>query len=131
MSASLDVRYGRTPARRRRTRLAVIGGLVLLVVATVVWLVTVGPLAGGPAVQTQDLGFRDVTDRGVTVRASVSAPPGSAMTCVFEADDATGAIVGWKSVELPPSDTVTRTLEVALRTTGTPVVGLINHCRLT
>lgn len=131
MSAALDARYGRSPARSRRTRALVIAGIAVVAIAAVVWLFAAGPLAQGPAVQTEELGFRDVTDRSLTVVANVSAPVGAAVTCVVEADDATGAIVGWKTVELPASDRPTRQISVTLRTTATPVVGLINHCRLT
>ncbi|MES1211945.1 MAG: DUF4307 domain-containing protein, partial [Leifsonia sp.] len=104
MTTALDDRYGRTPRRRTRARwLAIIvGALVLVVVAA--WVLWVGLLGTTASIDTEDIGTTIVDASTVDLREGVTVDPGTRVTCSFQALDGDFAIVGWKVIELPPSE---------------------------
>jgi hypothetical protein len=65
------------------------------------------------------------------VRYEVTADAGAAVSCALHALNGTFAIVGWKVVELPPSEQGTRQFRETLRTSEPAVTGLIYRCWLT
>ncbi len=131
MSSALDARYGRTPARRRAARWWAIG--VALAVATVVvaWVAWVGLLAPTASVDTSTSGFTVVSDSEVEIEYEVSVTPGTPTSCAVEALNDKYAVIGWKVVELPASDSQTRSLTEVIRTSEPAVTGLIYRCWLT
>jgi len=131
MTSALDARYGRTPSRRRRTRwLAIIaGGAVAIVV--VAWVLWAGLLGTTASIETQDIGVTVVNASTVDLREQVTVDPGTRVTCSFEALDASFAIVGWKIVELAPSNERNRVFTERLRTSAPAESGLIGSCWLT
>jgi len=129
--AAIGARYGRSPARRRRTRLSAMlagAGVLAVVVAWVVWVGLLGPSA---SLGSRDLGYTMVGDDAVEVRYEVTADAGATVSCALQALNDTFAIVGWKVVDLPPSDEGTRRFRETLRTSEPAVTGLIYRCWLT
>ena len=55
----------------------------------------------------------------------------ASVRCALEVQNEQHAIVGWKVVDLPGSDTYTRVFEERIITSEPAVVGLISECRLT
>jgi len=123
-------RYGRTPGNRRRTLTIgiVAGAAVLLVVGA--WVVWVGLFGPSSSLESRDLGY--VTqDASVDIRFEVTTEPGTAVSCALQALNQQFAIVGWKVVELAPSDDRTRAFDENVRVTEPAVTGLIYRCWLT
>ena len=78
-----------------------------------------------------DVGYDLVSDDEVVLRFEVSVTPGASVRCALEVQNEQHAIVGWKVVDLPGSDTYTRVFEERIITSEPAVVGLISECRLT
>lgn len=131
MTTDLDTRYGRTPARARRSH--VIAGAAIAVFAAVVvaWVVWVG-LFGAPAsLESRTIRHTIIDDSTVEVYWDVSTTPGTSVSCVVQALNEGFGTVGWKIVDVPPSDERTRSLSATLRTSEQAVTGLIYRCWLT
>lgn len=126
----LDTRYGRSPRRVRRRRTVVISSIALLVAGGIAWVGWIGLFSPQREVDGQAIGY-SLIDRGVRVRADISAPPGRAVACAVQADGANSAIVGWRTVRLPASDRRTRRITVDVRATAPVSTGLISRCWLT
>ena len=127
---SLDARYGRTPAASRRRRLFGIVVMGAFAVALGAWLIWAGLLSPAANIEFRDVGHEIVDERLVAVTWQVTAEPGSDVRCAVEALNEGFTVVGWKVVELPPSDQRTRTLTEQLVTTELAVTGLIYRCWL-
>ena len=127
----LDARYGRTPDRRRRTRLIAIiaaAGVVVVVVAWVLWVGLFGPAAG---LDHRDLGYVVDGNSAIEVRYEVTMDAGQTASCALQALNSDFGIVGWKVVDIPASDHGTRAFSETLKTSETAVTGLIYRCWLT
>jgi hypothetical protein len=127
----IDARYGRSPARRRRTRLIAIAagaGVLAVVIAWVVWAGLFGP---GASLGSRDLGYSLVGDDAIEVRYEVTSDAGASVSCALQALNSTFAIVGWKVVAIQPSEQGTRQFRETLRTSEPAVTGLIYRCWLT
>jgi hypothetical protein len=123
-------RYGRTPvSRRRRATLAIVAGAGVLVVV-VAWVVWVGLFSPAAGLETRDTGYATHVD-SVDIRFEVTTDPGTAVSCALQGLNGQFAIVGWKVVDLPPGDDRTRTFVENVRTTEPAVTGLIYRCWLT
>lgn len=121
-------RYGTTEKSRRTNRLfGVIGGVGVAVVL-VVWVWWAGLAQPGAKFETRDLGWSLVDERTISVRFEVSVSPGTDMSCALQALNGQYGIVGWVVVDIPPSDTRTRVFNQAIRTSETPVTGLLYRC---
>lgn len=131
-------RYGRTPADRRRGLLfggIVAAGVVLVVVAWVVWVGLFSPTA---SLETRDVAFTGPgggpltsQDTSVDIRFEVTTQPGQSVSCALQALNERFAIVGWKVVELAPADERTRAFVENVRVSEPAVTGLIYRCWLT
>ncbi|WP_411722020.1 DUF4307 domain-containing protein [Mycetocola sp.] len=127
----LDERYGRAPrVRKRQRRLGWIAGvtIALIFLAWVVWaaLDTVGPAA----LDVRDTAHAVVDERTVEVTFELSIATGTTSYCAVQALNDTFAVVGWKVVEIPPSDQRTRSLTETVTTTELASTGLIYRCWL-
>lgn len=127
----LDERYGRAPrVRKRQRRLGWIGGGVfaLIFVAWVVWaaLDTVGPAS----LDVRDTAHVLLDERTVEVTFELSVETGTTSYCAVEALNDTFAVVGWKVVEIPPSDQRTRSFTETVISTERASTGLIYRCWL-
>ncbi len=119
-------RYG--VARPPRVFYAV--GGALLVVLTVV-IVVLGRDAGTPKV-TYGVRAFSTAEHSVQITFEVRLPAGATATCLLRARDRAGAEVGRRHVTVVGSErrgTVVRT--ETLTTSGRPVTGEVNDCRLT
>ncbi len=127
----IEARYGRSPARRRRTRLIAIvagAGVLAVVIAWVAWAGLLGPSA---SLGSRDLGYSLVGEDAIEVRYEVTADAGTSVSCALQALNSTFAIVGWKVIAIPPSEQGTRQFRETLRTSEPAVTGLIYRCWLT
>jgi len=130
-ASAINRRYGRTPERRRRARLLAIvtaAGVVVVVVAWVIWVGLFGP---GASLENRDLGYQLVGSDSVRVSYEVTVDPGRSVSCAVQALAEDFSIVGWKVVDVPPSDQRTRQFRTDLRTSEPAVTGLIYRCWLT
>jgi ammonia channel protein AmtB len=130
-AAELDRRYGRTRGNSRRTRVIIIATAVAFAAVLVAWLVWGGLLSANADIEAVDTGHTIVDDTLVQVRYQLTVEPGSTVTCAFQAQNSTFAIVGWNIVDVPASERRTRTLGAEIRTTELAVTGLIYRCWLT
>lgn len=129
--STIDARYGRTPGSTRRTRLIAIlagAGVLVVVVAWVIWVGLLGPQSG---LGSRDLGYVVDGDSAIEVRYEVTVDAGGTASCALQALNSDFGIVGWKIVDLPASDTGTRQFRETLTTSETAVTGLIYRCWLT
>ncbi|MFT4123886.1 MAG: DUF4307 domain-containing protein [Microbacteriaceae bacterium] len=124
----LDARYGRSPRARRRTR--VVGVVVgALVAATVVaWVCWAGVLSPAADIGVDAIGYHVDSDSLTTVSYQVTIEGGGAAGCAVQAEDSSGATVGWRVVAVPAGDTVTRQFSTEVRTVRRAVTGLIYSC---
>jgi len=131
VSTSIEARYGRTPERRRRTRLIAVivgAGVVLAVGAWVLWVGLLGPSA---SLGSRDLGYVLDGDSRIEVRYEVTMDAGDTASCALQALNTDFGIVGWKVVEITASEKGTRQFRETLRTSEQAVTGLIYRCWLT
>ena len=129
--STLDSRYGRTPERRRRTRLIGILAAIGVVVVVGAWVLWVGLLGPSASLGSRDLGYVLDGDSAIEVRYEVTMDAGQTASCALEALNSDFGIVGWKVVEIPPSEKGTRQFRETLRTSEQAVTGLIYRCWLT
>jgi hypothetical protein len=127
----LAERYGRTPARRfgRKAIAWLAGGAVAVVL--VAWVVWAGLDGTSATIATQDTAHEVLDARSVRVEFDVTVPTGSTAGCVVQALNDRFAVVGWKIIELPASDSATRSLTEVVRTSEMASTGLISSCWLT
>lgn len=129
--SELDSRYGRTPAHRARMRLVAALAAVGVAVAVIGWVVWVGLLSPDASIEAKDVGFVELSDSSVEVRWQLTAPAGAPVSCAVKAVSEKHAVIGWRIVEVPPSETTTRVLRETLRTSEPPVGGSVYRCWLT
>ena len=127
-AANLDRRYGRTPGRRRRAIVvaAAVGAAVLA--SAVAWVVWVGLFAPDTSIDYQDVGYRHVDATTVAVTEQISVDPGTPIRCSFEGRDEKFAIVGWKVVDIPASETRTFRHTERIRVSQPAVNGTVGAC---
>lgn len=130
-TSELDVRYGRTPGRGLRRRVVAVAAAIATAAVLTAWLLWAGLLAPTATLDARDVGFVIASDDEIVLRFEVSATPGTTARCALEAQNEQHAIVGWKVIELPPSESFTRQYEELIVTSEPAVIGLISTCRLT
>ena len=123
----LDERYGRrTRSRRSRvTTWVVTIVLVAAAVGVVSWLTFANSAS---SVDSDTTGFTVDDARSVSLRFQITAPVGSTVSCVLEADDEDHGIVGWKVVRYAASTTHTMARAEVIPTVGEATTGLVNTC---
>lgn len=127
---SLDERYGRTPAsvRRRRTIAIVVAAGFALILGG--WLLWAGLQGDAAHIEYRDVAHEIVDDSLVVVTFEVTADANSEVSCAVEALNEGFSVVGWKTIDLPPSAERSRTVTEEVRTTELAVSGLIYRCWL-
>jgi hypothetical protein len=108
--------------------LVIAGGAFVLVFGA--WLLWAGLLGQAASLESRTLGYEIVGDSMVEVQFALTVEPGEEAACAVEALNATFGIVGWKVVDIPPSEQRTRTFTEEVRTTELAVSGLIYRCWL-
>ncbi|MBC7725790.1 MAG: DUF4307 domain-containing protein [Burkholderiaceae bacterium] len=131
LDPGIDERYGRTPSRRRATQrfawVAAIGFAVVLV-AWVVWGGLDNTSSGVDAVDTQ---HSVIDSHSVSVGWQITMAAGQSAKCAIQAQNEAHSIVGWRIVDVPPSDQRTRAFSAVVSTAELAVTGLIYRCWLT
>ncbi len=121
-------RYGiRKPsaAKQRKLRLFAILGIAFFTTLVGVFsLVTYSPLS------YKDVGYRVESDQSIWVDFEVTAPKGSAVLCDVQALNNQFAVVGFKSVQLAPTEQDVSKYSIRLNTTELAVTGLVDSCEL-
>ena len=131
VSSNLDKRYGRTPGSRLRDRRVlwiVAGAFAVILTAWVVWA---GLDGAGPSIEARDTRHSIIDENSISVTFEVSLPTGTPSSCAVQALNESFTVVGWKVIDLPPSDQYTRSLTEVLHTTELSNTGLIYRCWLT
>ena len=129
---SVAQRYGRTDAARRRRLTIGIGAAAGVLLVVVAWVVWVGLFSPSASLETRDTGYsNDNADDSVDIRFEVTVEPGTPVSCALQALNGEFGIVGWKIVELPVDETRTRAFVENVRVTEPAVTGLIYRCWLT
>ena len=126
VNAGIDERYGRTPTRRLRDRrlLWVFGALFAVVL--VAWVVWAGTDAPSSQLEARDTRHEILDEHSVKVTFEVSMPVNTSASCAVEALNE-----GFTVVDIPPSDSYTRSFTETVRTTELSNTGLIYRCWLT
>ncbi len=131
VSSNLDKRYGRTPGTRLRERrvLWIVAGAFAVVLTA--WVVWAGLDGAGPSIEARDTRHSIIDENSISVTFEVSLPTGTPSSCAVQALNESFTVVGWKVIDLPPSDQYTRSLTEVLHTTELSNTGLIYRCWLT
>jgi ABC-type nickel/cobalt efflux system permease component RcnA len=124
----LDARYGRARGNGRRTRWLLAGAAVLVIVLIGGWIVwgNLGDLSS--SLETNDLGHHVNDQHSITVSFELSVTPGTGTSCALQAQNEQHGIIGWKIVDIPPSERFTRSFTQTVRTAERAFTGLIYRC---
>jgi hypothetical protein len=122
----LDERYGRGLTRGARRLWLIVGGVVIVLAVAIAGWFAVSSSQG--AVDATTTGFEVVDEHTVTVTFQMTAPAGSEIACVLEAQDEEHGVVGWRVVRYPASVDHTRAQTEEVPTIGPAVTGLVNSC---
>ena len=126
----LDARYGRSSgSRKRQKRFGIIAAAAFAVVL-VAWVVWAGLDAAGSSLETKDVAHSITSDTSVDVTFQLSVEAGTPTYCAVQALNDRFAVVGWKIIEVPASDSFNRTITESVRTTELASTGLIYRCWL-
>ncbi|OIH93956.1 hypothetical protein BIU92_07610 [Curtobacterium sp. MCBA15_003] len=127
-TATLDERYGRTPARARRSKVVAIAAAIGVVVVFGAWVVWAGLDQSDRGLTDDVIGYEVLSDHSTVVHSQVSVDPGVEAKCAVQVLDKSYSIVGWKEITLPASDQRTRSVSTEVTTTIRGVTGLIHDC---
>jgi hypothetical protein len=128
-TATLDERYGRTPRRRRRSRIgAIVAGAVVLV-GVIAWGVWTGVGGTATALDVTTTGITVSSDEATDVQWLVTGRAGTTLVCAIEATDESGGVVGLAEIVVAPTGQVNRSGETRVRTVRRAANGLIESCR--
>ncbi|KRB39070.1 DUF4307 domain-containing protein [Microbacterium sp. Root180] len=124
----LDERYGRTRSPRRRWVIGAAVALGAIVVGLFVWTTVSNSL---DAVDVDTTGFEVVDEHSVILSFQFTAPMGRSVACAIEAQDEEHGVVGWRVVELPPSQEHAQAFRETISTTAPATTGFVNACWVT
>lgn len=125
---TLDDRYG-TRRNRRADKRVGIGLASALVAAGIAFLAFDGMPTAESAIEFQDIAHRIEDDNiHASLTFELTAPIGSNVSCEIQALNPSFAIVGYRLLELPPSDKLTRGVTEKLVTTNLATTVTVSHC---
>jgi hypothetical protein len=127
----LAERYGRGPRSQRRSRWWFAGAAGAFAAVFAAWLWWGGLSSPAGELEARDAGYEVIDDRSVMVRWNLTVEPGTPAKCALQALNSRFGVIGWKVVDVPPSERRTRALTGELRTTERAETGLIYRCWLT
>lgn len=130
-NTGLDDRYGRTKKRTLRDRrlLWALGGFFALVLVS--WVVWAGLDSPSTQIEAIDTRHTIIDARSVSVTFEVSVKANTPVSCAISALNEGFTVVGWKVIDLPLSDSYSRSFTEVVRTTELANTGLIYRCWLT
>lgn len=125
-SELLEKRYGQKPAgnKLRNTLLATFGVVLLTAAAAYFGFANYSP------VSYNDIGYRVLSNTSIEIDFEVSKPIDASVICSIQALNNSYGVVGWKQVEIGPTETKTSAITVTLVTTEAAVTGLVDDCKL-
>ncbi|MEY3561726.1 MAG: hypothetical protein RL068_878 [Actinomycetota bacterium] len=122
----LRERYGQKPELGKRTRL-ILGSSALA-------LMSLGAIALGLAnfspIEAQDVGFRVIDPTAIELDFEITKPGSQVAICSVEALNEQFAQVGYKEIEVGPTETNTVRLTVRINTTELATTALVDNCEL-
>lgn len=124
----LAARYGNTPQAAQRQKIIAIVGAIGVAVVLVVWIVFASPIRSSSQFQARDLGYIYNDDRNITVQFEITVAPNTPMECAVQALNAEYGIVGWRVIDIAPSEQRTRIFQQPLRTSENAVTSLLYRC---
>jgi hypothetical protein len=132
-NTSLANRYGTQKRRLSSAARRAIGGAALAAgIGFMAWVSTSNSLSN---VSFKDIGYVTADATLAEVDFQVTREPGTAVQCAIKALDSKFAVVGWKVVDVPPSeaeDTAdggrTVSQRVSVRTESLSVSGVVDSC---
>lgn len=124
----LEERYGRRRSPGRRWVIATAAAVALALVGWFGWMTVSAALA---TVTADTTGFDVIDERSVQVSFQITAPTGSEVACIIEAQDEQHGVVGWRVLMIPGSTQHTRAFTESVPTTALATTGLINSCWVT
>jgi hypothetical protein len=127
-TATLDERYGRTPARKRRSRLFAIVAAIAVVVVFGAWVIWAGLDQSDRGLDQDVIGYEVLSEHSTVVHSQVSVDPGVEAKCAVQVLDKSYSIVGWKEITVPASEQRSRSISTQVTTTTRGVTGLIHDC---
>jgi len=131
VNPDLETRYGRTPSTRKRDRRLLWGLGGLFAVVLIAWVVWTGLDGASVTIEARDTAHTIIDEHSVSVTFEVSMPAGSSSSCAVQALNESFTVVGWKIIDLPPSNLYTRSYTQVVNTTELSNTGLIYKCWLT
>lgn len=122
----LDHRYGRTRERRSRRVLVGVAGVIGAgLLGLVAWTTVTGAI---DSVDTDATGFDVVDEHSVVVSFQVSGARDEPLACALEAQDTEHGVVGWRVVEYPAADGLSRSFTETIPTVALATNGLVTSC---
>jgi len=106
-----------------------LGGLFAVVL--IAWVVWTGLDGASVTIEARDTAHTIIDEHSVSVTFEVSMPAGSSSSCAVQALNESFTVVGWKIIDLPPSNLYTRSYTQVVNTTELSNTGLIYKCWLT
>ncbi len=127
----LEARYGRSPRSAKRVRGIAIAAAALFVAVFAAWIWWGGLLEAPAQFEARDIAHDIISDTEVSITWQLTVQPGTSAKCALQALNKQYSIVGWRIVDVPPSDEHTRRITETVRTAEPAVNGLIYRCWLT
>ncbi len=119
-------RYGRGPRPILRLVFWVtVATAAILSVAVLSWLNVSNSLED---VGFDETGYELVDARTVTVSFQATPPAGTSFACAVQALDEDFGIVGWRVIEYPASEEITRALVETIPTVAQATTGTVQSC---
>ena len=131
LTPALESRYGRTPATRTRDRRLLWGLGGIFAVVLVAWVAWTGLDGASEKIEARDTRHTIIDDHSVSVTFEVSMPVNSPASCAVQSLNESFTVVGWKVIDLAPSERYTRSFTEVVHTTELSNTGLIYKCWLT
>lgn len=84
--------------------------------------------SGAGTLTSKDVGFTIPDAASAVVDFNVTKPADATVDCAVQVLSESYAVVGWKTVRIPPADTPTVSLSTSVRTDSLGVTGGVNAC---
>lgn len=128
MSDSLILqRYGLSK-KRRRDRVLAISAAAVALVGFLVWALWF-TIANADRPSFRDVGYQIIDEYSAKLIFEVTRKPGALLTCNLKVLNQSFAIVGYKTLEIPPASSSSQVISTEINTTELGVTGLVDSCR--
>jgi hypothetical protein len=123
----LQERYGRGKTQKR-DRAMVIGLGSIFLIAFLIWAV-VFVVQDANRVTHRDIGYTILSESRAEIIFEVTRKPGAKVSCTLQVLNQNFAIVGYKTLEIAPSQSKSQVISTTINTTELGVSGLVDECR--